>query len=215
MKKTIIKHEKISAIDAYWIPAPPGTKGFIIKGSRKLRQYYRRWFQKTKHYVFMHLGPFDPPINPSCSFASYERFDDIPDTVKDAIIANEGKASLENEKFEMKHGASMWVGFVEGQLAHIILIRYGKEFDRWFVHLDDQDIVMFRGRTYPEYRGQGILGTAIKHIMHILLQDGGKAFTDINVHNISSIRGILKFGFENIAKIKPISRKQALGVDRE
>mgnify|MGYP000365612650 CR=1 FL=1 len=205
MNKPPICHQKIKLIDAYWIPAPAGIKGFGIKVLRKVRKYY----------IFMHSGPFVPPTKTNIKFDRYDYFDDIPNAVKQTIITNEGMESLENERLEMMHGATMWAGLVDGQVAHIKLIRYGKDFKRWFIDLDDNDIVLFRERTYPKYRGRSIQAAVTRHILYNLLQNGGRAYIDCNIHNISSIRGIFKSGFEKIATVKPITRKQALGVDHE
>ncbi|NCB26473.1 MAG: hypothetical protein EOM62_13515 [Bacteroidia bacterium] len=212
MKPFNQKPKNIHPVDAYWIPTP-GIKGFGIKLIRKLKKLYQCWFQ-NEHYIFMHCGPFDPPVNSHLKFARYDRFDDIPSAVKNAILTHEGIASLDNERFEMKHGATMWVGFVDGQPAHIKFSRYGKDFKRWFIDIDDHDVVIFRDRTYPEFRGFGAQGDVSKQIMFTLLQNRGKAYCDCSIHNLSSMRGLKKAGFVIIRTKKPITRKQALGVDQ-
>jgi hypothetical protein len=211
MKPFIQKDKDIHPVDAYWIPTS-GIKGFGIKLIRKLRNYYRRWFQ-NKNYIFMHSGPFEPPVNANLKIVRYDRFDDIPNTVKDAILTHEGIVSLENDRFEMNHAATMWVGFVDDQPALIKLSRYGKDFKRWLIDLNDNDIVIFRGRTFAEFRGLGLQSAASKHMTFTLLQNGGKAYCDCSIHNLPSIRSISKAGYTLIGTKKPITKKQAFGVD--
>jgi hypothetical protein len=206
------KKEDLSLLDAYW-RTPTGIKGLWIKALRKLRQYYRKLFEK-KNYIFSNEGPFEPVINSPCEFECYRRFEDITDQVREKIIECEGINSLKAIKFEMHHGALMWCGFVDGQLANYRFSRFGKYFKMWFVDLNDKDIVLFRGKTYPEFRGRGVHGAVGCYIMHVLLKNGGRAFVDCDANNISSIRANAKAGFKKIAEMRPITIEDALGVKR-
>ncbi|KJS28616.1 MAG: hypothetical protein VR64_23855 [Desulfatitalea sp. BRH_c12] len=129
------------------------------------------------------------------------------------MLRHEGEKGLKQAKFEMKYGASMWVGLVDGQISHRKFVRRGHDFKRWFVDLNEDDIVLFREQTYPGYRGRGIGPAVSRYLMNALLREGGKAYSDCNIHNMSSIRALQKNGFMRIATMKPITRKQALGVD--
>lgn len=206
-------HEDMDYLYAYWIPIPPGVRGLKIRIFRKLRQFYQRRF-RNRNYIFMKSGPFEPAFNSPCEFARYDSFENIPDFVKESIVLNEGEKRLGSDRFEMNHGAIMWVGFINGNLATCILTRFGKYFKSWFVDLDATDIVYIAGRTYPSYRGRGILSMLILHSMYNLLNNGGNAYLDVNMNNMSSIRAIQKAGFTEIALMKPISKKQSLGVER-
>lgn len=204
------KPETLNAIDAYWI-ASPGIKGFAIKILRRIRRHYRKRCKKY-HYIFIHEGPFGPVIDPPCEIARYKNFEDIPSTVKEQILDSEGKRSLDIAQFEMNHAASMWCGYVDGQLSNYMFSRFGKDFKRWFINLEDNDIVFFRVKTFPEYRGYGLYGIVARYIMHALLHNGGMAFVDCDIHNKSSIRAHSKAGFRILYKMKPITIEQALGV---
>jgi len=206
------KIKEIGAIDAYWVQVS-GVKGVGIKILRRLRRYYRQWFQQSRNHVFVKHGPFEPVSDPPCEIVRFDRFEDIPASLKEAFLAQEGQTGLATDRFEMDHGAIMWVGLVDGQLAHRKLIRYGKDFKRWFVDLKENDIVVFRANTYPNYRGLGIGPAISAHLMYSLLRNGGKVYTDCNVNNAPAIRATLKNGYEIIATMKPISREQALGID--
>jgi GNAT superfamily N-acetyltransferase len=212
--RSLQNHQKVNPIDAYWVPVPPGIKGFSIKVFRKLRQHYRHRFQNLS-YIFMHCGPFEPVVNPPCAFARYDHFEEIPYSVKEVMLYHEGEKGLKHAEFEMKYGASMWVGLVDGHISHRKFVRRGCDFKQWFVNLNPHDIVLFREQTYPGYRGRGIGPAVSRYLMNTLLSEGCKAYSDCNIHNASSIRALEKNGFVRVAAMKPITRKQALGLDND
>ena len=206
------KNNELNPVDTYWKPTPSGIRGLSMKVFRRIRNYYWRFF-KNRNYIFVHNGPFKPVTDCPYEFANYDRFEDVPGNVKEAILLRGGEKALEKDCFEMNHGAIMWVGFIKGQVVHRIFARRGKHYKQWFVDLDENDIALVRGETFPKYRGLGILSASIQNLMSIMLQDGDKAYVDCNINNKSSIRGLLKIGFVKIAEMRPINRKQALGVD--
>lgn len=184
--------------------------GLAEKIRRRLVRYYRKWF-KSRNHIFMHRGPFAVFAGPACDFFSYDKFDDIPKPVLDVFERNDGKKSLEIDRQEMGQAAVMWLAFFDSKPAGILFTRRGRDFKKWFVDLAEQDIVLFRMHTYPEFRGRGIAPALMSYAMSQSLGEGGRAYIDCSVFNSSSRRSIEKAGFSLVATMKPISRKQALG----
>ena len=175
-----------------------------------LTRDYRQWF-KNRNYVFEHRGPIRPVMNTPCEVVKYECFDDIHKIVKETIQLYGGERMLEIDRLEMDQDANMWVMFIDGQPVTMKFTRRGRYFKRWFVPLQDDDIVVFRGRTFPEYRGRGLHPALTRFMFQRILHEGQRAFTDCKIHNKSSIRAIQKNNWVRIATMKPISRKQAIG----
>ncbi len=194
--------------DSKHIPAS-AVNGLTIKILRRLTRYYRKWFQKQNH-VFVHRGPFEPVTASSCEFVRYEHFEDVPGHVREAIEFHGGQKALEADRREMEQAGAMWVAILDQRLAGVLFTRCGREFHRWFVKLRDDDIVIFRMRTYPKFRGRGIAPSLMRNAMYNSLHHGDNAYIDCRVYNIPSIRSIQKAGFVCIATMKPISRKEAL-----
>lgn len=180
------------------------------KAVRRLRRYYLRYFQHRNH-VYVHRGPFPPEHRDDCTFHRYERFEDVPPEVREAIIAAGGQKALDTDEREMRQNGVMWAAFCDGGLASVLFTRCGAYFRQWFVPLEDGDVVIFRVRTYPQFRGRGIAPSLMRHAFHECLSDGGAAYIDCRVYNHPSIRSIEKAGFEHIATMKPISRQEAFG----
>lgn len=180
-----------------------------VKVRRKLQWYYRRWFQYRCH-VYVHRGPFPPEQRSDCTFQRYERFEDVPLSLRDAIVANRNSKELDIDALEIKDNAVMWVASCDGVPATIVFTRRGRHFRRWFLPLQDQDVVVFRLRTYPPFRGRGLAPSLMRHVLHESVKDGAAAYVDCRVYNQPSIRSITKAGFECIATMKPIPREQVV-----
>jgi RimJ/RimL family protein N-acetyltransferase len=180
------------------------------KALQRLQRYYRRLFRKRYH-VFVHHGPFELPANLAFQIARYNRFSDVPEDVCRTIVQREGQRALEMDRQEMDEGSVMWVAWINNQVAGFVVSTQGRAFRSWFTKLQDQDIVLGRGRTYPEYRGRGLCPTMMRYIMHVELADGGIAYTDCAVDNHSSIRGITKAGFSRLGTMKQLVRLHARG----
>ncbi len=177
---------------------------------RRLTRYYQKSFQ-NRHYVFEHRGPIGPVMNTPCEVVKYERFDDVHKIVKEAIQFYGEERTLERDRLQMDQDADMWVMFIDGRPVTMKFTRRGRYFKRWFVPLQDDDIVVFRGRTFPEYRGRGLHPALTRFMFKRILHEGQRAFTDCKIHNKSSIRAIQKNNWARVATMKPISREQALG----
>jgi GNAT superfamily N-acetyltransferase len=177
-----------------------------------IRKYSRRWLQ-NKNHVLMRQEPFKPVIDPPADFKCYSRVEDVPDIVWEATLQNRGKGSsaVENDRIELQQNALMWVAFISGETAGIVFTRQGRYFKRWFVELEADAIVVFRGWTWPKFRRRGIATALGRHAVNSLYREGCKIYADCQVFNLASKLGLQKEGFKLIATKKPISRKEATG----
>lgn len=195
-----------------WMQTFQNRNGLFGKIMRRLLRYYRKWFQNRNH-VFMHNGPFELKKPKICETLRFDKFEDIPEYIRSVIIQKSGPQTLAGDRREMDHAAVMWAAIYDQTLAGVLFSRKGKDFRKWFVKLKDQDLILFRMRTYPEFRGRGIAPFLMCYAMHHSLADGYRAFIDCRVYNKSSIRAIEKSGFDLLSTMKPISREFALGKD--
>lgn len=176
---------------------------------RRLTWAYRRRFQ-SDHQVFVRRSPFPAEIRPDVQFLRFEHFEEVPESVRQAIIANQDQRALEKDEREIRDHSLMWVAIVDDKVASACHSRKGKFFRTWFVPLNDDDIVLFRARTYPEFRGRGIIPSIYRHIMHQELPESARAFADCAEYNKASRRSLEKAGFQLVTVAKPITREWAL-----
>jgi RimJ/RimL family protein N-acetyltransferase len=141
----------------------------------------------------------------------YERVEDVPPEVLSALSGYASGKEFEWDAREIRDHAVYWVGYLDGQVVGTRMSRRGQYFRSWFVPLEKNDIVIFRGRTLPPFRGRGISAVMLRYIISREVAAGGRAFTDCDVYNKPSIRAIGKAGFRRIATKKSISRREALG----
>lgn len=134
----------------------------------------------------------------------------MPADVRNAIVAYRNETVLETDAQEMKDRAIMWVASCDGVPATVVFTRRGRHFRRWFLPLQDDDVVVFRLRTYPPFRGRGLAPSLMRHALHECMKNGAAAYIDCRVYNQPSIRSIIKTGFTRIATMKPITRDQAI-----
>lgn len=174
-------------------------------------RWYRHKFREKNH-VFVRRGPFPATDTGGYEVACFENGADIPASIIAQLEAVNGAKAVRLDHRELRCGAVMWVAMNGDVVAGTSMSRKGRHFRRWFVPLKDEDIVIFRNRTFPEDRGKGICPMLMRHIMHTQLTEGGCAYVDCRVYNKASIRSIEKAGFERIATMKPITRHEALKV---
>lgn len=181
---------------------------------RRFGRYYRRYFQNRNH-VFVRRGPFPPEHRSDCTFVRYERFDDLPAAMRETIINHGGQRSMETDQREMSEDAVLWAALIDSNLAGTLFTRPGRLYRHWFVPLDAEDLIIFRVRTFPEFRGRGVAPSLMRHAMAESLTESDRAYIDCRVYNKPSIRSIEKAGFQLLTTMKPITRQQALASDTD
>lgn len=186
-----------------------GFPGLAVAVSRKLfdgfRRLWRRVFRHRNH-VFVWRG--DPAGRPRLTDLTVLRFqgqDELPGDLRAKMAAIHSERIFETDRFEMEHGAVLWVVLMDGGYVGSSLSRSGRHYLKWFVELEPHDVVIFRNATAPAFRGRGICPALMREIIARELSDGGRAYVDCQIDNKASIRSIEKAGFRRIATLKPIS----------
>ena len=184
--------------------------------ARLLGTFNRRFRNWNDVYVFdLSLRrQFDPP---TLRIERYGRVELIPDQIYrarcDAVgatAANSVERYIESIAVEMRHGATYWVGYLNDGVAGIVMSRSGIHFRRWFVPLNQEDLVLFSAETFPAFRGRGVHPAMLLYIIAQELRPGGRAYIDCKIYNSSAKRTYQKVGFRKIATKKPLSRNAIL-----
>ena len=197
---------KSSMSSSHWQQDRP----FLSKVKGRLLRTYRKWF-KEKHYVFVHRGPFELSRCLVCKVDQYRAVEDIPEVVRKFVRERSGERAFCRDQMELQDRAIVWVARIGEMPAGFLFARRGSDFRRWFVQLSDHDYVFYRGRTYPEFRGRGVMPCLIAVALHDVMNSNAAAYCDCVVSNHSSRRCIEKAGFQLIGTMKPIRREDALG----
>lgn len=191
-----------------------GWSGVLRRATMGVLAPLRRlWLRLAHHrnYVFVFDPTLPEPVRPAGMVVErYDRLNEVPEEVRAALVGEYGAASLGVDEWEMDRAGVLWVALVEGQFAGASMSRRGRHFRKWFVPIQDDDIVIFRNRTSPRFRGRGICPALMRHIIAYELIGGGQAYVDCRVYNKPSIRSIEKAGFRRIATLKPITAREAL-----
>ena len=152
-----------------------------------------------------------PPNPPGVRFERYDQAALVPEHVRQTICQAEGSASFDVDILEIQDNAVYWAAYLDDRVAGTMLSRSAVHFRRWFVPLESQDMVLFRARTLPAFRGRGVYPALMRHMIAQDLRPEGHAYVDCRVYNTPSARGIERAGFRKIATMKPLSRQAALG----
>ena|GEM_PF-6116121 len=135
---------------------------------------------------------------------------ELPDEIRAAMRARIGDRSLETDRWELDHGGVQWISLIDGEFAASAMSRKGRHFAKWFVELENHDVVIFRNVTVAEHRGKGICPATMREIIAREVRDGAQAYVDCRVYNRASLRSIEKAGFRRIATMKPLRQKEAI-----
>jgi ribosomal protein S18 acetylase RimI-like enzyme len=184
---------------------------------RLMRGYNRLCRNRNCVYIFDQSSP--APIDaPGLRFERYDRLDLIPEHIHRTKCREVGTTApdavareIDSVAMEMRHGAIYWAAFLDDRLAGIAMSRRGNHFRRWFVPLDERDVVLFRGETFPAFRGRGVHPSRLRHIITQEMRPGGHAYVDCKIYNTTVQRAYEKAGFRKIATAKPLTLKDFFG----
>ena len=182
----------------------------IGKSIGRVRRILRRYRPRC-HHVFRHEGPFPPERHAQAEFSFVDDASALSPFLLDELKANGTDRMLDSDLRELSSGSRLWYGLVDGRLAVVLFTRRGNQYCNWFVPLQPDDMVIFRVRTYPSFRGRGLAPALMRFAMHACLRQDGGALVDCRTDNLPSIRSIEKAGFQRTATMKPITREFALG----
>lgn len=174
------------------------------------------WHRLAQHrnYVFVHDRSL-PAVGRPAGFSveAIRGPAELSPACRRELLSLFGPQSLETDLWEVRHGAVLWLARIDGRLCGASLSRRGRWFRTWFVPLNPEDLVIFRNRTAPEFRGRGLCPALMNWIIdHEQAGTDARGYVDCRIYNRASIRSIEKAGFRRIATMKPLRRKDALGV---
>ncbi|MBK9118912.1 MAG: hypothetical protein IPM18_04810 [Phycisphaerales bacterium] len=165
---------------------------------------WRRIFQHRNH-VFVFEGPLPPTSRlEHLRVVRVASMAALPDELRDDLVEFQGPRVFESLAWEFERGGVLWLGVQDGRIATVSMSRRGCHFVRWFVPLDAEDLVIFRNKTRPEFRGQRLNPALMFAALATELRAGGRAFIDCKVYNHASIRSIERSGFRRIATLPPL-----------
>jgi RimJ/RimL family protein N-acetyltransferase len=181
---------------------------------RLMRGYNRLCRNRNCVYIFDQSSP--APIDaPGLRFERYDRLDLIPEHIHRTKCREVGATApdavareIDSVAMEMRHGAVYWAVYLGDCLVGRSMSRRGNHFRRWFVPLDERDVVLFSAETFPAFRGRGVQPARMRHIITQEVRPGGHAYADCKIYNTVSARGMEKAGFRKIATAKPLSLEE-------
>ena len=166
---------------------------------------WRRMFQHRSD-VFVHDSPTPGrPLPTGFVVARYATVAELPPDVVEELTALRGAESVAADQREMRHGAVLWLGRLNGQVATLLLSRAGRHYRKWFLPLRPDDIVVFRFQTLPAFRGRGLIGALLAEVLRQERRGDARAHTDCRVWNTASRRAIEKAGFRHVATMRPMT----------
>lgn len=175
----------------------------IKHGSIKL---FNRCF---RHWNYVMKYDRSAPRRDLPAGVTIERFahvDAIPGEMLAKMRAVDSDVSVEAYRHEMRHkGSVLWVALRDGEVIGTRLSRRGRHIPVWFIPLQPDDLLLYRGKTTPACRGQGLSPAMMQYIIDRELSDSCSAYSDCRIYNHPSIRSLSKAGFRIVGKLRPIS----------
>jgi len=192
--------------------SPCSKRALWRRAFDRLVSAYNWRFRKRQHVYVFDSSLTAPTFPPGWNVERFERVEDVAADVWDALGDGGRDPSVADDQTEMRARGVLWVARLGGTVVGAAVSRRGRDFVRWFVRLGANDIVIFRVRTLPAYRGRGIAAALLRAIVMREALPAGEAYTDCRTFNLSSIRMIEKAGFRRIATVKSLTRQEAIGV---
>lgn len=158
----------------------------------------------NRRFVFVHDKPLDHFKLPDGMVVKrYERQSDLPPDELQKTLDELGPDYVFNWlETEFTNKGVFWQLFVDGECAAREWTRRGDHFNKWFVQLKDEDIVIFAVSTFPEWRGRGLCSLLTKCVITQERCRTGRAYIDVLRWNRASVRAFKKAGFKYIGSMK-------------
>lgn len=136
----------------------------------------------------------------------FDNADAIPTELLDKMRRVDSERSVQAYVYHVRNkGAVLWVAMRDGEVIGTQLSRQGRHIPHWFIPLEADDMVLYRVKTAPAARGQGLCPSMMQHIIAHELPNSQSAYADCRIYNHPSIRSLNKTGFRIIGKMRPIT----------
>ncbi len=136
----------------------------------------------------------------------YDDADAAPPDILDKMRETDAERSVQAYLYHIRHkGSVLWVAVCNGAVCSTWLSRRGRHIPRWFIPLQPDDLLLYRGKTAPAARGKGFSPAMTQYIIAHELDAEGSAYADCRMYNHASIRCLTKAGFRIIGRMRPIT----------
>jgi len=142
-----------------------------------------------------------PPIEvPSYRIVSITSADMINKTLREQFVQYQ-HYFFRNPETMFSKGAHLWLGYLNGQFAHIAYTRSGDRVGSFFLPITPECILIEDCVTLPKYRGHLLFPATLIHIVRTLRNKGFKTFyIYCSDWNVPSTQAILRAGFHLISR---------------
>lgn len=184
-----------------------GVFGFIKMSIDKthisIRTFWRKTFLNKNHIYTLQKPVKDIELPYGLIIKKYSCVEELPVETIDALKNEMGSMVNNWLTEEFNKSATLWVGYINGEYVVRQWTRFGKDFDKWFIELNDEDYVFFASGTIPKWRGKGLMPRLGNYIMLERSYLNGDAYVDIKVWNKSAINARKKNGAKYVTTMKP------------
>ena len=137
------------------------------------------------------------------TFLTFDGLDAIPTDLmgkfKDEIATNFDAVAAEHFSI----GARLYVMTSFDDLVGILWTKRGEQIPRWFVDLENADVVIYDAYTVHKFRGRHVRSRLIPYAVDMEVKRGAtRVYADCAASNKSSVRNIQKLGYILVKETK-------------
>ena len=124
-----------------------------------------------------------------------------PRDLENIVNFSNPEQARRNIKERFEQGASLWLIKSEGGLAGFRWSLGGRTLKRYFFPLGQDDVHVFDGFVFPQYRGRGLSPLLFIHILHSLAAESGsrgRAFGEVAEWNQAQLSSLRKTPFRRM-----------------
>lgn len=163
---------------------------------------FRHW-----NYILKHDPDAEArPLPEGTEVLRYDDADAVPPDILDKMRETDAERSVQAYLYHIRHkGSVLWVAVRNGTVCSTWLSRQGRHIPRWFIPLQPDDLLLYRGKTAAAARGKGFSPAMTQYIIAHEPGATGSAYADCRIYNHPSIRCLTKAGFRIIGRMRPIT----------
>jgi hypothetical protein len=184
----------------HYTPLKTGVKGLVISPFKII---WHKMFGSTQLLFVKEpsVSESPPPIEvPNYRIVSITSADMINKTLREQFVQYQ-HYFFRNPETMFSKGAHLWLGYLNGQFAHIAYTRSGDRVGSFFLPITPECILIEDCVTLPKYRGHRLYPATLIHIVRTLRNKGFKTFyIYCSDWNVPSAQAILRAGFHLIGR---------------